>query len=565
MTAVSTTASNTSVTRKRAPHTKSRAGCLSCKYAAPLRQTRLSIEWSRVFFRAFPAVLTSHHRQRRIKCDQTRPACTHCIKADWSCYYNLPAPPVHRFRGFKHSVYSSESNKDNVTVDDYSRNAVEYFCLKALPIWRGSHPSTLWDHVVASFMHPTSNLSQIAAAIGIQQRIVDRCSISTHTRNQSDILYTRAIKSLRHSISDSGDVDSHVLPCVLMVVLESLRGSTDRLLVHLRCGLRFLTEKTETGCQDTREAAKMLQQYAVRAVLSNPLSKDAQCIQAALTNLSGRELVAPMAEAACDPIFALSTSIIELLSLLEEYYRISPALVLAQTNPLAELPIQTRESLWCLEQQRQAIEKAIDAKLALAYGVHRTQTAVFNIAKACCVLVKVYLSSAWTGRQSSYDDQIDSFRDIVNLTTTTLELLKSGDGNEAVPDSTLFFVGFSLQTTLMMVFLNCRCPEIRKRVFALLDRCPDCEGSSEVAVVKAICHAISEFEDEAAGGKGISIPEDCRVHRYLILPSEQAPGTPHAVRLYFRPDEGSGFVSHNVRLVFTPRHTEQDIHLVRRH
>jgi hypothetical protein len=166
------------------------------------------------------------------------------------------------------------------------------------------------------------------------------------------------------------------------------------------------------------------------------------------------------------------------------------------------------------------------------------------------VLVKVYLSSAWTGRQSSYDDQIDSFRDIVNLTTTTLELLKSGDGNGSVPDSTPFFVGFSLQTTLMMVFLSCRCPEIRQKVLALLDRCPDCECSSEFSIVKAICHAISEFEGQADGGKGLSIPEDYRVHRYLILPSEQASGTPHAVRLYARPVEGSGFVAHDVRLVF---------------
>jgi hypothetical protein len=308
----------------------------------------------------------------------------------------------------------------------------------------------------------------------------------------------------------------------------------------------------------------MLQQYAVRAVLSNPLSKDAQCIQATLTSLSGRELVTPMTEAACDPIFALSTSITELLSLLEEHYRVSPALVLAQTNPLAELPMRIRESLLCLEQQRQAIEKAIDAKLALARGVHHVQTAVFNIAKACCVLVKVYLSSAWTGRQSSYDDQIDSFRDIVSLTTTTLELLKSGDGNGSVPDSTPFFVGFSLQTTLMMVFLNCRCPELRKRVFGLLNRCPDHGDSSEVTVAKAICHAISKFEGEAAGEKGMSIPENCRVHRYLVLQSEQASGAPYAVRLYFRPVEGSGFVSHDMRLFFTPRHTEQDIHLVRR-
>jgi len=457
---------------------------------------------------------------------------------------------VQRFRGFKHSFYTPVSQKEDVKANDYSRNAVEYFCLKALPVWRGSHPSMLWDRVVASFVRPTSNLCHIAAAIGIQQRIVDRCSISAHARSQADVLYTRAIKSLRHSMSNSGDVDGHVLPCVLMVVLESLRGSTGRLLIHLRCGLRLLTEKTETGCRDTREAARMLQQYAVRAILFNPLSSDARCIKATLTNLMGKEFVAPVAETASDPIFALSASITELMCLLEEHYRGSPSLVPIQPNLLEKLSIRTRDSLLCLEQQRRVIEQAIDAKLASAQGVHLVQTAVFNIAKACCVLVKIYLSSAWTGRQSSYDDKIDSFQEIVKLTHTTLDLLKMEKGSEAVSDSAPFFVGFSLQTTLMMVFLNCRCPDIRQELLALLDRCPHNEGLSEVTVVKAICRAIHAFEDQAGGGKGMFVPEDCRVHRYLILPTEQTSDMPHAVRLYFRPVEGGGFVFHDVRLVF---------------
>ena len=334
-----------------------------------------------------------------------------------------------------------------------------------------------------------------------------------------------------------------------MVVLESLRGSTGRLLIHLRCGLRLLTEKTETGCQDTREAAKMLQQYAVRAIMFNPLSKDAQCIQATLKTLLGKKLVAPMVDAALDPIFALSTTITELMCLLEAHYRVSPSLALLQTNPQAKLPTRISDSLACLEQQRQTIEQAIDAKLALAHGSDRVQSAVFNIAKAYCMLVRIYLSSAWTGRQSSYDDQIDSFRDIVELTTTIINLLTMEDANGSIPDSTPFFIGFSLQTTLMMVSMNCRCLEIRQQVLALLGRCPDHEGLSEVIVIKAICRAISDFEYQAVGGKGNLIPENCRVHRYLILPAEQTSGTPSSVRLYFRPIEGGELVSHDAKLV----------------
>jgi len=493
-------------------------------------------------------VLTNQYRQKRIKCDQNQPSCKRCNKANSPCHYNLLAPPVQLFRGFKHSFYSSDFQKNHATIEEYSSNGIEYFCLKALPVWRSSHPSTLWDHMVASLVQRTSSLCHIAAAVGIQQRIVDRCSISTQARSQADELYSRAIKSLRQSMLKSSNVDGHVLPCVLMVVLEFLRGSTSRLLIHLRCGLRLLTEKTETGCQDTREAANMLQQYAVRAMMFNPLSKDARCLQATLTSLLRKELAESTVETTSNPIFALSTSITALMSLLEEHYRTSPSLILEQLDSTGKLPTRIREALSCLEQRRNAIEQVVDARLALAHGVHRVQTAVFNITKACCVLVKIYLSSAWTGRQSSYDDKIDSFQEIVKLINATLDLLNTVDGKEVVSNSTPFFVGFSLQTILMMVFLNCRCPEVRQQVFALLKKCPHQEGQSEVTAVEAICRVISEFEQRAAGGTGGFVPESCRVHRYLILPAEHTSGTPQVVRLYFRPVEGNELKHHEARL-----------------
>ena len=251
-------------------------------------------------------------REKRVKCDQVRPACTRCQRTSSHAQYRYsPKPkPSFRFRAFKPSCLSSENQLAHVVSPSHviptsspSASAcvslplppppphpIEYFCLRVLPVLRTSHPSALWDHLVVRLLHPRTGLCHIMAAIGAQQCLINEKdnNVNPLTSLQARELYARAVSSLRASIDASVDdpVDAHVLPCLLMVVLESLRGSSSNLLMHLRCGLHILCGQTTIQSNDARDAARILQHYAVQTTLFNPLSPDAQSMRAILTQSS---------------------------------------------------------------------------------------------------------------------------------------------------------------------------------------------------------------------------------------------------------------------------------------
>jgi len=400
---------------------------------------------------------------------------------------------------------------------------------------------------------PETSLHSIVAAIGAQQRLINEQGTCAHPPPSllARDLYVRAVSSLRASINASADdgVDVHILPCLLMVVLESLRGSSSSLLMHLRCGLHILRGHASVQSDDACDAARILQHYAAQTTLFNPLSSDAQSMRAILAELLWRG--AAQADAASDPISALSSTSTELIGLMADHYRGSSSWITAPSEMSGKLPTKLQIPLLCLEERRQAIELAIDSRLSSTKSTNHIQRAVFNLAKSCCLLMKVFLTSAWTGRQTTYDDETETFRRIVDFAAITVDHINSSNSaicDEDISSSTNFTVGFSVHAALLMAMHQCRDPIIRQRILDLLDQCPRHEGSGNVSLVKALCRAISTFEGRDSTYDGVAIPEDHRIHHYLILPMEKQEGASPVVRLYYRPLGHIGFATYDVTL-----------------
>ena len=241
-----------------------------------------------------------------------------------------------------------------------------------------------------------------------------------------------------------------------------------------------------------------------------------------------------------------------------DHYRESPSRITAPSEMSGNLPTKLQTPLLQMEKRRQLIELAIDARLLSTKCTNDVQKAVFNLAKSWCLLMKVFLTSVWTGRQITYDDEIDSFYRIVDCAANTIDHMKSSTSNNCddapIADSTNFTVGFSVQATLLMVMHKCRDPATRRRALDLLDQCPQHGGGGlcDAALVKALCHAILRFEEKnVVAGSGASIPEDDRIHHYLLLPpTDKRKGAAPIVRLYYRPLGYVGFASYDV--VLTP-------------
>ena len=414
--------------------------------------------------------------------------------------------------------------------------------MRGLPILRRCQPSPLWDYLVAQLLDSRSSVRQIAAALGSQQRIVDQQNIAETEHSDTELLarqlYAGALASLRQSIGESCDFGEAHLPlaCLLMVILESVRGSPNHLLIHLRCGLCILRARKGITTQQDRAVARLLRQYAVEATVFDPISPSSQAVQLLIAEY-------PDTEASLEPISKVLQLVFDLLQSMTEVVR--PTLSLTAVV----YPLSSSASLGYLKEQQRTTEHAVDTRLAASENLDAYYLAMYSLAKVRCLMSKIYIECAWTGRQTDYDAALILFRQIVDIEEKYLQHMQSAASNggySSLPAA--FSVGLSAQATLMCVIQQCRDAHLRRRALKLLKQCPRYEGVYNTVLVEAVCRAIIEFEELSAGGTGRFIPECCRVHHYSLIGSSEERKEWRAVRLYYRGLESGQLCTRDVQL-----------------
>lgn len=478
-------------------------------------------------------------KQRRIKCDQNRPNCLNCHKRGRACQYEI-SKPVFEFRDFRRMTPSPERIPNAIVVTEELRRSVEYFCVKGLPILRRCQPSPLWDYLVAQLLDAGPSVRYIAAAMGVQQRIlvqgdaaVDR---NTDLQDQAYRLYAGAISSFRRSIEEICESRELQIPlgCLLMVILESTRGSPDHLLIHSRCGLSIPHNRTGDAAREFREVSKLLRQYAVNATVFNPTSAIAQAVQVLLAAL-------PTDDIHLDPVAQVSQLVSNLSRALSEV--ISPALA----NLKVAVSLTPFDLINRLSKQQQYAEQVIDSCLAACANGRNSST--YGFAKARCIMVKIYLMCAWTGWQTDYDAAVDLFRKVVDIEEKSLMMLCANTGDEEYSNArAAFSVGLSAQVTLMQVIHQCRDTDTRFRALKLVAQCPRFEGVYDTALSVAICRAMIEFEGLSCHFADGIIPEHLRIHHYNLITESEGLDDWTGVRFYCRDIDSNNFVTHDVRL-----------------
>lgn len=424
-------------------------------------------------------------------------------------------------------------------VNDKLRYSIEYFCLHGLPLLRRCQPSSLWDYLVTELVSPQPGLQHITAALGMYQRLVDQWSVVEDQRcdtvQEAHQLYAKAISSLRRDVGQVGVSKEARVPlaCLLMVILESIRGSSTHLLVHLRCGLHILRERRGTVTQEVREVERLFRHIAVNAAVFDPISLPAQAVRNSLAEH-------PEAEACSDPLEKMSQLVTYLLRAMTSV--LEPDMSLSGHAP----PSYSLEGLRDLQRD---IEQAIDEKLEDPESIDSYSLSVYGFAKARCIMARIYIDCAWTGRQIDYDTEQPSFRQIVDIVERSLGLMRSLNSSQEhgnVPAA--FSIGLSAQSTLMHVIQQCRDADTRHRALKLLNQCSRYEGIYNTALVEAVCRGIIDLEEQSVGGPGIFIPEHCRVHHYSLIGMNEGAGDCRAVRLYRRHSEHGEFIAHDIEL-----------------
>ncbi|KAH6672310.1 hypothetical protein B0J14DRAFT_70755 [Halenospora varia] len=204
-------------------------------------------------------------KQRRVKCDETKPGCIRCQNLGRECGgYNTVEAPEEKI------VTPVAIHPRPVSVMPYAPSAAipgtqeerryfQRFCDKTAGEIAGEFDPTFWTEKVLQLCHHDAPIRYATIALGALAKSLEVTSFPTRLslsgfpqidhrhldEHHSYALrqYSRAIGALRQVLSDGRrHLRTSLTSCVLFMTFEALQGSYDGSLTHLRGGSRLLAD-----------------------------------------------------------------------------------------------------------------------------------------------------------------------------------------------------------------------------------------------------------------------------------------------------------------------------------
>nr|POF23974.1 hypothetical protein CFP56_54910 [Quercus suber] len=444
---------------------------------------------------------------------------------------------------------------DATAVDNDCKIFLEYFQTFTVPQFCRCEPSPLWSYMLQS-LHNDPCVSYLAAAIGCEHRGAMEKSSSTET--QTLAIYARAVQSLRTSIASSvNDGKSRVvLACLLLAILQSVRGQFNEMLIHLRSGTLIASDSISRsgGSPDLIESTRLLNKYSMATILFNGLSSEADWTMKVMRSVS-QNGSPPSADLDNEQrlLSQLDDMTFDLLNVMQNGRRLE---VLANGQAVLRLPdAQLKYEILRLISRQQELELAIDDMLYAPNTTDSARVALSGLAKARCLLSGAMLRCAFSRHQTNYDAEQQTFTQIVDHVQASLTEFEA-PARHQVDAPSVFSLGLGAILLLVFVAGLCRDFETRHRAIKTLDLCPRTEGPWTVELARSLCTAIVTFEESKAIEDGGDfaltrwIPEHCRVHWYQLDPSQHPKQSIQRILRLFRRlgDEYSSFVYEDLEL-----------------
>ncbi|TVY50434.1 Transcriptional regulatory protein moc3 [Lachnellula cervina] len=205
-------------------------------------------------------------KQRRVKCDETKPGCIRCQNLGRECGgYQVEAnadsekpvaPVAIHPRPVSVMPYAPSSA---IPGNQEERRYFQRFCDKTSGEIAGEFDPTFWTEKVLQLCHTDAPIRYATIALGALAKSLEVTSFPTRLSlsgfPQIDVRhldehhsyalrqYSRAIGALRTVLSDGRrHLRTSLTSCVLFMTFEALQGSYDGSLTHLRGGSRLLAD-----------------------------------------------------------------------------------------------------------------------------------------------------------------------------------------------------------------------------------------------------------------------------------------------------------------------------------
>ncbi|KAK7182485.1 hypothetical protein DPSP01_010641 [Paraphaeosphaeria sporulosa] len=222
--------------RKRAKHTRSKRGCAVC-------------------------------RLRKVRCDETRPACTKCNSTGRKCegYPDVTLWKPHASpQIIRPKIATAESSAE--------QRSFAYFCRNTSREFAAPFGNEFWKCLVLQVAERERCVKQAIVALGALHESFTDQYLPPHLQsplaphhlhrpswnltNLATKSYTTALRELQKHIMPDAYDDLHVslLCCILLTSFEWLRGSYAAAITHLKSGLYILRQWSSSTSKNTPTA-----------------------------------------------------------------------------------------------------------------------------------------------------------------------------------------------------------------------------------------------------------------------------------------------------------------------
>jgi hypothetical protein len=432
------------------------------------------------------------------------------------------------------------SPRASFAIDGDSAVALEYFMIKAIPFMRYSKPSPLWNHMLQLLHQEDEVIRKVAAAICQQQRSLED-GTSKDVKLASGKAYGMALQAHCQALSNPEAGGRTTLPtaCLLLVILESLRGSFDNVEYHLQACV-VLLQQQQYGSEAREllnEVSTLIESFIISTMSSSPLTEKAVRARKLLRMCWATHPIQ-------DNIAVIEQSLAgDMVAALDRL-----ALVATSGKPFPQPNLEVATARICAVQAKQEILEAVAQERIDALQHDDKEKAYYGIVLARS-LTNVIFIKRLTGASAQPEVELETWQKVVDLCETSLAQLQHCNPTRAANAPNAFSVGLGVIPILYNVGVRCKDFYLRRRALLVLERCPRREGIWTVEMARFRIMTIIKAEEAKAlyhpGRMGpYHLPEDCHIahNEFVMIDGKEM------LRLFWRKPGSSAYITENVHI-----------------
>ena len=514
--------------RSRSSKSKVRTGCLTCKI-------------------------------RRVKCDETKPACNRCTSTGRKCdgYDVPPKKKEAQQEALPEALGAPERCLAVVPGTSHELRVLEFFHVRTAPGLSSYFDANFWTRLVFQMSNAEPAIRHAMVAVGSlhQQRelgtkpvtvqrsavIHDPLAVSVpitkHASDHNDPFaltqYNKAILHLSKRLQDPvTTTEIALLACVLFVCVEFLRGEIEPAMKHFKSGMgiaiQTLSHDGSRKALATMQRIKenMLPFFNRLELLSMLFGNDASWEYPVTLHQAVPEEFASIVEARDSIVHLMNLSLRFIRSM---KYRKYDHLVLPD-DVARQQSLQRQSRQWGTTLDNFFLHNPPASRNHEAAKVLRIHQLVMG----------VWLSASTLAEESSNDAHMADFEKAVSLGEAIQA--HAGTRDQKQTYTTTFLFDMETVSPLYYIAIKCRHPVVRRRAIRLLRRNVRREGLWDSNVAAAIAERIMAIEERKLTMRdGGELPEEYdRIHNSHIQSMAGMDPREHAVTFYSKPNGPDG-------------------------